>query len=38
MCQPKLAIGAQCDFQDENCLSGHCDRTADVCLLSDMCM
>jgi hypothetical protein len=37
-CQEKLAIGQECSFQDANCLSGHCDRSADVCLLSAMCM
>jgi hypothetical protein len=38
MCQERLANGQQCSFDDNACLSGHCDRSADVCLLSDMCM
>jgi hypothetical protein len=37
MCQERQPIGQQC-FDDNACLSGHCDRQVDLCLLSDMCM
>jgi len=37
MCQEREPIGQQC-FDDGACLSGHCDRSVDVCLLSDMCL
>jgi hypothetical protein len=38
MCGDRLGLGLECSFEDDACLSGHCDRTSDVCLLSDMCM
>jgi hypothetical protein len=37
MCAARRPLGGQC-YEDNQCLSGHCDNQVDLCLTSDMCM